>query len=49
MGTLLPNLVDNLSGGIHKLNRKNCNCFLECKHFKSSLMQYNSPSYNKDF
>ena len=49
MATLRPNLVDNLSGEIHKLKRKNCNCFLECKNFKTSLMEYNCPSYNKDF
>ena len=49
MVTSLSNLVDNLTGVIHKLKCKNCNCFLEYKNFKSSLIEYNCPSCNKDF
>ena len=41
MATSLSNLVDDLKGGIHNLKYKNCNCFLEYKNVKSSLMEYN--------
>ena len=29
MASLVSNLVDNLSEGIHKLKCKDCDCFLE--------------------
>ena len=29
MATLLSNLVDNLTEGIHKVKNKNCDCFLQ--------------------
>ena len=49
VATSISNLADDLTGGIHKLNCKNYNCFPEYKHVKSSLIEYNCPSCNKDF
>ena len=48
ISTSLSNLADNLMG-VHNLKCKNCNCFLEYKNVKSSLIEYNYPSCNKDF
>ena len=49
VATSLSNLVDNLSGRIHKLKCKNCNYFLEYKNLKSRLTEYNCSFCNKDF
>ena len=48
MSTSLSSLADNLTG-LHNLKCKNWNCFLEYKNIKSSLIEYNFPSCNKDF
>ena len=37
MITLLSNLVDNLSLGIHKINCKDCDFFLENESVKDNL------------
>ena len=40
MATLLSNLVDNLTVGIHKSRCKDCDCFLEYGSGKNSLTKY---------
>ena len=49
MATSLSNLIDNLTGEIHKLKCKNRNCFPEYKNVENSLIGYNCSSCNKDF
>ena len=49
LATSVSNLVDNLTGGIHQLKCKNCNCFLEYKNIKDSLIEYNCSSSSKYF
>ena len=36
MASSLPNFVDNLPEGIHKIKSKDCNCFLECESVKNN-------------
>ena len=40
MATSLSNLDDNLPEGIHKIKRKDCDCFLEYESFKDNLIKY---------
>ena len=49
METSLPNLVDNLTEGIHKIKCKDCDCFLEYESIKDNLIKYKCLSYNKDY
>ena len=36
----LSNLVDNLAEGIHKIKRKDCDCFLEYESVKDNSIKY---------
>ena len=49
MASSLPNLVDNLAEGIHKIKCKECDCFLECESVKDNLIKYKCLSCNKDY
>ena len=49
MASSLSNLVDNLGDGIHKIEGKNCDCFLEFESVKDNLIQYKCMSCNKDY
>ena len=49
MATLLLNLVDNLTEGIHKIKCKDCDCFLDCESVKDNSMKYKCLSCNKDY
>ena len=49
MATSLSNLVDNLTGRLHKLKCKTCGFFIEYKSVECNLIKYNCSSYNKDF
>ena len=48
MASSLPNLVDNLAEGIHKIKCKDCNCFFEYESVKDNLIKYKCLSCNKD-
>ena len=39
MATSLLNLVDNVTGGIHKIKCENCDCFLEYE-IVNNLVKY---------
>ena len=39
--------MDNLAEGIHKLECKDCTCFLEYKNVKDNLIRYKCLSWNK--
>ena len=46
--TLLSNLVDNLTEGIHKIKCKDCDCFLEYESVKDNkCLSYNRNYSNK--
>ena len=47
--TSLSNLVDNLTGEIHKIKCKTCGCFLEYKSVEGNSIEYNCSSCNKYF
>ena len=49
MATLLSNLVDNLTEGIHKNKCKDCDCFLEYGSVKDNLIKQKCLSCNKDY
>ena len=60
MVSLLSNLVNNLSEGIHKIKCKHrhddcgitldvCNCFLEYTNFKDDLIEYKCLCCNKNY
>ena len=49
MATSLSNLVDNLTGGIHKIKCTDCNCFLEYESVKDNLIKCKCLSCNKDY
>ena len=49
MTTLLSNLVDNLTEGIHKIKCKDCDCFLENETVKDGSIKYKCLSCNKDY
>ena len=48
MATSLLNRVDNLTEGIHKIECKNFDCFLECESVKENSIKYKCTSCNKD-
>ena len=45
----LSNLLDNLTEGIHKIKRKDCDCFLEYESAKDDMIKYKSLSCKKDY
>ena len=47
--SLLWNLVDSLSEEIHKINCKDCDCFLECKSLKGNSIKWKGLSCKKDY
>ena len=49
MVSSLPNLVNNLAEGIHKVKFKDCDCFLEYESVKDDLIRYKCPFCNKDY
>ena len=49
MANSLSSLVDNLVEGIHKIECKNCDCFLEYESVKDNLIKYKCLSWNKDY
>ena len=49
MATSLSNLVDNLMEEVHKIECKDCNCFLECESAKENSTKYKSLSCNKSY
>ena len=49
MASSLPNLVENLTGELHKINCKDCDCFLEYESLKGNLIKYKCLSCNKDY
>ena len=42
MASSLPNLVDNLTEGIHKIKCKDCDCFAEYESVRDNLIRYNA-------
>ena len=49
MASSLSNLIDNLAEGIHKIECKYCDCYLECESVKDNLVKYKCLSCNKDY
>ena len=49
MANSLSSLVDNLVEGIHKIECKNCDCFLEYESVKDNLIKYKCLSWSKDY
>ena len=49
MVSSLPNLVDNLAEGIHKIKCKDCDCFFEYESVKHNLIKFKCLSYKKDY
>ena len=49
MASSLSNLADDLTEEIHKINCKDCDCFLEYKSVKENLIRYECLSCNKDY
>ena len=49
MASSLSNLVDNLAEGIHKLNVKTANYFLEIESAKDNLIKHKCLPCNKDY
>ena len=49
MTTLLSNLADNFTKGIHKIKYEDCDCFLENETVKDDLIKYKFLSCNKDY
>ena len=49
MASSLSNLVDNLAEGVHKIKRKNCDCFLEYESVNDNLIKYKCLSCNKNY
>ena len=49
MTTLLLNLVDNLTRGVHKIKCKDCDYLLEYKSVKDNLMKYICLSCNENY
>ena len=45
----LPNPVNNLSEGIHKIKCKDRNCFIEYKRANDNLIKYKYLSCNKNY
>ena len=48
MASSLLILVDNLMEGIHKIERKDSDCFCEYDSVNESLIKYKCLSYNKN-
>ena len=48
MGTLLSKLIDNVTGGIHEIECKDCGCFFEYENVKDNLIKYECLSCNKE-
>ena len=49
MASSLSNLIDNLTEGIHKIESKDCDYFLEYESVKDNSIKYNCLSCNKDY
>ena len=49
MTTLLSNLVDNLTEGVHIIKCKDCDCLLEYESVKDNLMEYICLSCNENY
>ena len=49
MASLLSNLVDNPTDGIHKIKCKDCDCLLEYESVEDNLIKYKCLSCNKDY
>ena len=49
MASSLSNLIDNLTERIHKIESKDCDCFLEYESVKDNSIKYNCLSCNKDY
>ena len=49
MTTLLSNLADNFTKGIHKIKYEDCDCFLENETVKDDLIKYKFLSCNRDY
>ena len=49
MTTLLSNLADNFTKGIHKIKYEDCDCFLENETVKDGLIKYKFLSCNRDY
>ena len=47
MASLLLAVVDNFTEGIHKIKCKDCDCFLEHKSVKVTLIKYTCVFCNK--
>ena len=49
MASSLSNLVYNVAEGVHKIQCKDCDCFLEYESMKDNLIKYKCLSCNKDY
>ena len=49
MASSLSNLINNLAEGIHKIECKDCDCFLEYESIKDNLIKYKCLSCNKNY
>ena len=49
MATSLSNLVDNLTEGFHKIECKDCDCFVEHESIKDNLIKCKCFSCNKNY
>ena len=49
MASLLSNLADNFTEGIHKIKCKDCDCFLEYESVKDNLIKYKCLCFNKEY
>ena len=49
MASSLSNLINNLAKGIHKIECKDCDCFLEYESIKDNLIKYKCLSCNKNY
>ena len=49
MACSLSNLVDNFTEEIHKINCRDCDCFLEYESVKDNLIKYKWLSCNKNY
>ena len=47
MASLLSALVDNCTEGIYEIKCKDCDCFLEYKSVKVTMIKYKCLSCNK--
>ena len=49
MASSLSDLINNLAEGIHKIECKDCDCFLEYESIKDNLIKYKCLSCNKNY